>query len=298
MLGDEFGTASNIKNRVNRQSVLGAITSAQQRLKLYNKVGCKLWTDCHTLIASHESKPFGACRDQRCIWIMRCLLARRVTPDIPYSSRYRGRYAAMDRLVHLPVAAAILQIPGAADCHCCFGTVSADCIVSGQLFCPCGGDCIPSLDSLPLHDAMLLLLRLGSTAPVPACISPETGRKACGMRLLGLTAKPHTPRPRPVVWALISVGGAWHVGASAGNPPAVSTSSSYCFKVHSGLWKEGERGGGGGGGGICSRGRDVYPMVLWVLIPFTTLLSISSPDADPCQLYADTYFPIALACQL
>ena len=38
MLGDEFGTASNIKNRVNRQSVLGAITSAQQRLKLYTKV--------------------------------------------------------------------------------------------------------------------------------------------------------------------------------------------------------------------------------------------------------------------
>lgn len=40
MLGDEFGTASNIKSRVNRQSVLGAITSAQQRLKLYNKVLC------------------------------------------------------------------------------------------------------------------------------------------------------------------------------------------------------------------------------------------------------------------
>ncbi|KAK2416011.1 eukaryotic peptide chain release factor subunit 1-3 [Trifolium repens] len=38
MLGDEFGTASNIKSRVNRQSVLGAITSAQQKLKLYNKV--------------------------------------------------------------------------------------------------------------------------------------------------------------------------------------------------------------------------------------------------------------------
>ena len=38
MLADEYGTASNIKNRVNRQSVLGAITSAQQRLKLYTKV--------------------------------------------------------------------------------------------------------------------------------------------------------------------------------------------------------------------------------------------------------------------
>lgn len=38
MLADEFGTASNIKSRVNRQSVLGAITSAQQRLKLYNRV--------------------------------------------------------------------------------------------------------------------------------------------------------------------------------------------------------------------------------------------------------------------
>ena len=38
MLGDEYGTASNIKSRVNRQSVLGAITSTQQRLKLFTKV--------------------------------------------------------------------------------------------------------------------------------------------------------------------------------------------------------------------------------------------------------------------
>lgn len=38
MLADEFGTASNIKSRVNRLSVLGAITSVQQRLKLYSKV--------------------------------------------------------------------------------------------------------------------------------------------------------------------------------------------------------------------------------------------------------------------
>jgi len=37
MLSDEYGTASNIKSRVNRNSVLGAITSVQQRLKLYNK---------------------------------------------------------------------------------------------------------------------------------------------------------------------------------------------------------------------------------------------------------------------
>jgi peptide chain release factor subunit 1 len=38
MLGDEYGTASNIKSRVNRLSVLSAITSTQQRLKLYSKV--------------------------------------------------------------------------------------------------------------------------------------------------------------------------------------------------------------------------------------------------------------------
>lgn len=37
MLTDEYGTASNIKSRVNRLSVLGAITSTQQRLKLYTK---------------------------------------------------------------------------------------------------------------------------------------------------------------------------------------------------------------------------------------------------------------------
>merc|ERR1719354_463678 len=35
MLSDEYGTASNIKSRVNRLSVLSAITSAQHRLKLY-----------------------------------------------------------------------------------------------------------------------------------------------------------------------------------------------------------------------------------------------------------------------
>ncbi|KAL0076373.1 eukaryotic peptide chain release factor subunit 1 [Phycomyces blakesleeanus] len=38
MLADEAGTASNIKSRVNRLSVLSAITSTQQRLKLYNRV--------------------------------------------------------------------------------------------------------------------------------------------------------------------------------------------------------------------------------------------------------------------
>lgn len=38
MLSDEYGTASNIKSRVNRLSVLSAITSTQQRLKLYNRV--------------------------------------------------------------------------------------------------------------------------------------------------------------------------------------------------------------------------------------------------------------------
>jgi len=38
MLADEYGTASNIKSRVNRHSVLDAITSTQQRLKLFNNV--------------------------------------------------------------------------------------------------------------------------------------------------------------------------------------------------------------------------------------------------------------------
>lgn len=37
-LGDEHGTASNIKSRVNRQSVLSAITSVQSKLKLYQRV--------------------------------------------------------------------------------------------------------------------------------------------------------------------------------------------------------------------------------------------------------------------
>lgn len=51
MLADEFGTASNIKSRVNRLSVLSAITSVQQRLKLYNKVPqCGLVIYCGTIV--------------------------------------------------------------------------------------------------------------------------------------------------------------------------------------------------------------------------------------------------------
>ena len=38
MLQEEYGTASNIKSRVNRLSVLSAIVSTKERLKLYNKV--------------------------------------------------------------------------------------------------------------------------------------------------------------------------------------------------------------------------------------------------------------------
>lgn len=37
-LTEEYSTATNIKSRVNRQSVLSAISSTQNRLKLYNKV--------------------------------------------------------------------------------------------------------------------------------------------------------------------------------------------------------------------------------------------------------------------
>lgn len=37
LLTDEYGTATNIKSRVNRLSVLGGITSAQTKLKTYNK---------------------------------------------------------------------------------------------------------------------------------------------------------------------------------------------------------------------------------------------------------------------
>merc|ERR1719436_2012452 len=37
MLAEEYGTASSIKSRVNRLSVLSAITSTQQRLKMYSR---------------------------------------------------------------------------------------------------------------------------------------------------------------------------------------------------------------------------------------------------------------------
>lgn len=59
MLGEEIGNASNIKSRVNRQSVLGAITSAQERLKHYNKVppnGLALFTGTNVTDDGKEMK--------------------------------------------------------------------------------------------------------------------------------------------------------------------------------------------------------------------------------------------------
>ena len=56
MLTEEYGTATNIKSRVNRLSVLDAITSTQQRLKRYSKVppnGLILY--CGTIL-THEGK--------------------------------------------------------------------------------------------------------------------------------------------------------------------------------------------------------------------------------------------------
>eukprot|EP00030_Apusomonadida_sp_AF-17_P000370 a174357_3920.p1 GENE.a174357_3920~~a174357_3920.p1 ORF type:complete len:457 (+),score=198.15 a174357_3920:42-1373(+) len=52
MLTEEAGTASNIKSRVNRLSVLSAITSCQSKLKLYTKVGPNgLVIFCGTVVA-------------------------------------------------------------------------------------------------------------------------------------------------------------------------------------------------------------------------------------------------------
>lgn len=67
LLGDEFSNAAKIKSRVNRQSVLGAIKSAQQRLKLYNKVpanglaiyvGTTITEDGKERKITHEIVPF------------------------------------------------------------------------------------------------------------------------------------------------------------------------------------------------------------------------------------------------
>ncbi|KAJ3126155.1 Electron transfer flavoprotein alpha-subunit [Physocladia obscura] len=53
MLADEYGTASNIKSRVTRGSVLSAITSTQQRLKLYTKVPTNgLCVFCGTIVTA------------------------------------------------------------------------------------------------------------------------------------------------------------------------------------------------------------------------------------------------------
>ena len=55
MLADEFGTASNIKSRVNRLSVLSAITSTQQRLKLFTKVRTHDAANMNSAVHAHGS---------------------------------------------------------------------------------------------------------------------------------------------------------------------------------------------------------------------------------------------------
>lgn len=57
MLTEEFASSSNIKSRINRQSVMTAITSAQNRLKLYSRLppnGLVLY--CGTAMADDEKE--------------------------------------------------------------------------------------------------------------------------------------------------------------------------------------------------------------------------------------------------
>ncbi len=73
MLTDEAGTASNIKSRVNRLSVLGAITSAQQKLKQYNKVppnGLVIY--CGEVLNDQGALLVGFC-----VWLIRSRLQER-----------------------------------------------------------------------------------------------------------------------------------------------------------------------------------------------------------------------------
>jgi len=57
MLTNEFGTASNIKSRVNRLSVLTAIKSTQERLKLYNKMPVNgLVIFCGTILTENNKE--------------------------------------------------------------------------------------------------------------------------------------------------------------------------------------------------------------------------------------------------
>lgn len=63
MLDTEYGTASNIKSRVNRLSVLSAIVSTQQKLKLYNRVPENgLCIYCGTIL-TEEGKEKMVCID-------------------------------------------------------------------------------------------------------------------------------------------------------------------------------------------------------------------------------------------
>ena len=59
--------ASNIKSRVNRLSVLAAITSTQQRLKLYNRVPTNgLIVYCGTILTDEGKEKKGAWRTRGC----------------------------------------------------------------------------------------------------------------------------------------------------------------------------------------------------------------------------------------
>ena len=59
MLTEEYGTASNIKSRVNRLSVLSAITTTQQKLKLYNRTppnGLVIFSGTMTTLEGKEKR--------------------------------------------------------------------------------------------------------------------------------------------------------------------------------------------------------------------------------------------------
>ena len=116
MLADEFGTASNIKSRVNRLSVLSAITSTQQRLKLFSKVppnglviycGTILTDDNKEKKVNIDFEPFKPINTSLYLCDNKFHTEVRRPPPTPSGPRQRQRHTRREQLVRcsLPPAA-------------------------------------------------------------------------------------------------------------------------------------------------------------------------------------------------
>jgi hypothetical protein len=199
MLGDEFGTAQNIKSRVNRLSVLGAIKSTQERLKLYHRVPkFGLVVYCGTILTDENKekkvtidfepfKPINTtlylCDNKFHTEALTSLLQVILSPDLASHMHFLSRVDAQcwnfAQCVHYGSSRICLPSPTTS-------SVSSSWTVTAPSSAPSRATPVRSSTRCEPQSSILCVIRTLTTTLYPALLLPPSPDRSCSRSLPGL----------------------------------------------------------------------------------------------------------------